>query len=270
MLFIDWLNPVNIPSFDYKTLSEFEIQIFDWIETAHPRCGISLKAIQTKKYLYGNFNYIERLGLSNISDIVGLTAEDLDIYTRWKFSSDFMRWQTNDLINIKELDSKVAVINARCLQECHIFFTSTGLIGLDNIVKLPVFSPSKRKAIAILTYSQDLTSQLSLSKLFELYQKYYPARQQAIQKMLRYLKLDNYFNPPTLPTYAEMQILFAMRDDSRCKAVARKLGCSVITARNHISNLQEKLRPCNLHDILPKLRTIPAGRRDANALSQVP
>lgn len=116
---------MTLPMVHCKTLSDFGVRVFDLLETAHDECKMSLKEIRTKKYIYSNFNYIKRLGLRNISDIVGLTADELGIYTKWNFSSAFERWKTNDLIHIKRSDSKVEAAHTRYLCEYHITFMPT-------------------------------------------------------------------------------------------------------------------------------------------------
>jgi hypothetical protein len=54
-----------------------------------------------------------------------------------------------------------------------------------------------------------------------------------------------------------------MRDDSRCKAVAKKLECSAATASNHIARIQNKLISCTLHDVLLKLPAVPENGQSA-------
>src|SRR5260363_191519 len=50
-----------------------------------------------------------------------------------------------------------------------------------------------------------------IKKLFDLYQTSFPfSKQKAIQHLLRHLGLDSHFNPLSLLTYRETQILLAM------------------------------------------------------------
>src|SRR5260364_311104 len=99
----------------------------------------------------------------------------------------------------------------------------------------------------------DLKSQhILLSTLLKIYQSFYPHKE-AIQKFLSHFNIESYFDPRAPLTQKEIQVLIAMREDSRCKVIANKFGCSVPTAGNHIHNINGKLTSGILHEVLRKL-----------------
>ncbi len=104
----------------------------------------------------------------------------------------------------------------------------------------------------------EFTHQLSLQKLFRLYEDFYP-KKEAVQKFLEHLNIAHCFAPCDPLTYTEAKVLTYMYEDPRCKAVANKLGCSVTTASNHISNINGKLTSGTLHNVLVKLRIMPVN-----------
>src|SRR5260364_121500 len=126
------------------------------------------------------------------------------------------------------------------------------------------FRTTNIKSLPSYPFFFDLTRQVSLHKLFRLYQEFYP-RKEAIQKFLNHFNIEGYFEPLALLTNTEIQILISMRDDSRCKAVANALGISVATASNHISNIRSKLNSGTLHDVLLKLPAIPESEQSMYA-----
>ncbi|WP_238984988.1 hypothetical protein [Candidatus Glomeribacter gigasporarum] len=102
-----------------------------------------------------------------------------------------------------------------------------------------------------------MTPQLPLQRLFDLYRQFFPfSKPKAFQHMLRHLQLDSHFNPLSLPTSKEMQILLAMRESSQCKVLAQQFEVSVPTMSNHITHIRNKIvSPFTLRHVLSKLRT---------------
>lgn len=182
--------------------------------------AISLKDVRTGKYTHNNSLYAKRLGLKNNDSVIGLTANDLEMYKKWDFSFPFRQWKTNDLDYIRKSDYEVKTTIHKHIS-LHIFFTSDGFIGFDKNIKLPVPSSDNRKVIAILTCSYDITIQFGLFKLFRLYQKYY-SDTHAIKLLLIYLKIEDGFK--NLPTIKEMHLLFALYHEPSGKRAAQFLN----------------------------------------------
>ncbi len=204
------------------------------------------------KYILINFIGAQLMGLKSSQDIKGLTVYDLfkkDGALDWKLNAHFPNWNLQQLKRIQLLDQKVK-FTARSILSADILFTPEGFILSERLIKIPLFSFDGKKVIGILTLNQDLTFKNSLLSLFTIYQKYYP-RREATQRMLKFLKVDHYFDSIDLPTFKEMEILFIMRQYPSCKYVARILDISVTTASNHISALRNKLKESiHLMDVL--------------------
>src|SRR5260364_140075 len=83
-------------------------------------------------------------------------------------------------------------------------FIFRALSRLKIYSKFPSRTEIIKKIVSFLTIFQDLTPQLPLQKLFDLYQTSFPfSKQKAIQHLLRHLGLDSHFNPLSLLTYRE-------------------------------------------------------------------
>lgn len=251
-----------------KSVSYSGSFLCDFVENFPESCVV--REACSEKYLLVNRHMVNLCGLQSINDVVGMTRHDLWIqdtaHRRKDLNLDALII-ANEEKNV-ELDVKLekqVLLNNQPVSNHHVIIDNNGLIEFRNVIKIPIPN-HKNKTVAFLSMSMNKTCRLSLYKLFQSYQDFYP-KKQSIQKMLQHLELDDCFNPLALPTGAEMRVLLAMRSDSRCKAVAKQLGCSVATANNHISNLQEKSRPHNLHDILLRLRAIPVGGQDINVSS---
>src|SRR5260363_119616 len=133
--------------------------------------------------------------------------------------------------------------------------TFYALIRCEKVIKYPVKNRDK-KIVAFLIVFLERTHQLPLQKLFRLYDEFYP-RKEAIQKFLKHLNIDRYFDPCDPLTYTELKALLYMYEDPRCKSVAKRLDCSVPTASNHISHIQQKcLNSRDIHNNLADLRAI--------------
>ncbi|WP_203224884.1 helix-turn-helix domain-containing protein [Candidatus Glomeribacter gigasporarum] len=129
-----------------------------------------------------------------------------------------------------------------------------GLVRFEKLVRLPILGRGNKKVIAVLSNFYDLTHRLTLNKLFQFYRDYYPEKQ-AIQQLLKHLKIDHYFSE--LPTLSEVWLLFALHQDPRQKGAARLLGLSHKTVYVYVTHLRDKLRVPDLHTVLAQLRAVP-------------
>ncbi|CCD28650.1 Putative transcriptional regulator [Candidatus Glomeribacter gigasporarum BEG34] len=225
-----------------------------------------VKDAHTKKYLVTNHHMVVNCGLQTVDDIIGFTPQDIlfDNTIQQKrnlnqitISNHSKSIQFNDKIEKQILSTKHSISTERFI------LSSRGNVEFQNVTKVGVQN-YEHKIIAFLSVFFDLTRQVSLHKLFRLYQEFYP-RKEAIQKFLNHFNIEGYFEPLALLTNTEIQILISMRDDSRCKAVANALGISVATASNHISNIRSKLNSGTLHDVLLKLPAIPESEQSMYA-----
>ncbi|WP_158641834.1 hypothetical protein [Candidatus Glomeribacter gigasporarum] len=210
-----------------------------------------LKDAQTKKMICANLNFVEKLGLEQNEDIMGLTVNDFctreDIWGAKKFSAAFSEWKKAQPALYEKYDQQV-IHTKRCLSDQTTFFTNEGLILTQHMLKKPVLNEDNNKVIAIYTYNYETTFQRSLSDLFELYQKYYQ-EEDAIQNLLKHLDIDSYFTD--LPTRHEMQVLFAMHQDI----------CPEQTQTENIFTrelaLRDKVTAGYWHEMLTRLRAVP-------------
>src|SRR5260363_17097 len=127
-------------------------------------------------------------------------------------------------------------------------------VRFEKLVRLPILGRGNKKVIAVLSNFYDLTHRLTLNKLFQFYRDYYPEKQ-AIQQLLKHLKIDHYFSE--LPTLSEVWLLFALHQDPRQKGAARLLGLSHKTVYVYVTHLRDKLRVPDLHTVLAQLRAVP-------------
>jgi len=231
--------------------------VSDFVETvpvvAH------LKDAQTGKYILNNQHHIQSLGLSSKDSLIGLTAHDLfeksEIYSQ--LGPAVLSWKDEQLKKTEEWDDQVRTTQ-RPLSFQNVYCLVSGFIEMEFSIKLPISSHKDKKTAAILTYNQDITdSHYNLSSLFKLYRGYYFDKQ-AITLLLQYLKIDDYFIH--LPTVREMQMLFALHEQTNRKKAARLLNISCHTLASHFQHLKEKLIIPDLNEVLRQLR-IPRDER---------
>ncbi len=220
----------------------------------------------TRKHLQANYYEAAYNGLESIDDLIGVTPREIWIddvcqrKSKLNLDSTVIYSEQNNMIRAEEFENQLlSTKRPVSFSLLHIYFN--GLIGVNKLIKIPISSGDNKKVIAFLTIFQDLTPQLPLQRLFNLYQESFPfSKQKAIQHLLRHLELDSHFNPLSLPTYKEVQILLAMSEVSQCKVLAQQFEVSVPTMSNHITHIREKIvSPFTLRHVLSKLRTV--GRK---------
>lgn len=226
----------------------------DLIQTS--TASVHLKDAKTEKYIQGNLSMIEIIGFKATDEVIGLTVDDIFSEIgpfKENYGPSFKEWKNHQPEKFKRLDYQVRA-NKRRMELQHAFFTSRGFILFKNTMRFPVLSLDHRKVVATLSVSKNITFQRSLSGLLNLYQEYYPEKQ-AIQQLLRYCRLEDYFLK--LPTLKEMAILFAMRQNSCRKYVAHLLDLAPDTVASHVYQLRKKLKTPDLHNVLIQLRILP-------------
>ncbi|CCD29102.1 putative transcriptional regulator [Candidatus Glomeribacter gigasporarum BEG34] len=233
--------------------------IESYFEPAH------LRDACTRKHLIANFLSAKRGGFESMHDLIGMTPKEL-----WGPDA----FQRRDQLNMDPIvaSDEIKNVNRMANFEAQALFCRrpvsihrsildfNGIAHFQRVLKIPILSSYSNKVVALLTVLQDLTHHLHCSKIFHLYQKFYPIKK-AIQKTLEHFKLEKYFCGQ--PTYHEMRVLLSMREDSRHKVVAKKLECADATVSSHIANLQSKLKSGAVHDVLSQLPSIPENEQDA-------
>lgn len=247
------------------TLEQFNCiggRLPDFIENYAGSCH--LKSIQTGQYILSNYNIIKSLKFESIDDFIGLTIYDLcsddGIYKK-SLNPSIIAWKNAEIERVSKIECQ-AQSTKHPISVKGIYITIDGFIQLEEMKKIPIFDSENRKAVALLTCRQDITLQLGLFGVLQLYRAYYP-EMQAIQQLLSYLKLNTYFKE--LPNLRELQILFVMRQDSRRKCIARQLNLAPGTIEVYVSKLRDKLiSTIDLYNILIHLREIPVDERNQN------
>ncbi len=232
----------------------------DLVEKFPYKCHV--RDVQTKKYLITNHHHVSSCGLKTIEDIIGLTRKD--VLEEMQKKVNLSKIAISNYIKNINLSEKIE--DQICIQKFpisskHLTIRKNGTVKFENSFECGV-PDHNQKIIAILAIFLDLTYQIPLFKLFGLYQEFY-SRKEAVQKFLNHFNIEGYFDPYAPLTHKEIEVLISMRDDFRCKVVANKLGCSPVTASNHISHINGKLRSGTIHDVLTKLRAIPENEQSA-------
>lgn len=246
---------------DRHPLNHLDNHLYDLIETSGDL--IHLRETQTGKYILGNTRCAQWFGLELSDKLVGLTINDLVAPNGiWKldFSPAFERWKQLEPGRVNALNNQVKATH-RTLSVQRIFCTYEGFLEFRKLIKLPVFN-DKRKVIAILSVSQDLTLQCSLSHLLTIYRQYY-SDERAVQQILKYVNVDRYF--VQTPTLRELQVLFSMHAHTSRKHVASHLNISPNTLASHIQHLKDKLITPSYNEVLLELRVIPVRKNDQYA-----
>ncbi len=238
--------------------------LYDFVEQFPDSCHV--REVQTNKYLTANHQMVSNCGLQSIHDVIGQTQHEVwfDISTQKDLSQTVISNRKEDLQLVNKIENQI-LLAERPVNAKHFILNKKGNVRFEHIVKTGVWN-HEHKIIALLSIFLDLTHQIPLPRLFKLYQAFY-SKKEAIQKFLSHFDLESDFDPLTPPTCAEIQVLIAMRNDpkARAKVVAKQLGYSVATVRNHISHLQDKLKMCALYDVLYKLPVVRENEQSAYA-----
>lgn len=247
----------NLP--DLSKISCSGSFLSDFVENFPNSCHV--KDIHTRKYLITNHHMVINCGMKTVDDIIEFTPHEVFLdevmLNKKKVSQNIISIRKKH-INLDDIENKV-LSTKQPISARRFIVRENGTVKFENFMKFCVQNHD-HKIIALLSIFLDLTNQVPLLKLFRLYQEFYP-RKEATQKFLNHFNIEGYFESLTPLTYTEIQILISMRDDYRSKAVARKFGCSIATVRNHISNIQSKIKSCSLHDVLSKLPVMPTDEQ---------
>src|SRR5260364_332636 len=172
-----------------------------------------------------NHHMVSDCGLQTVDDIIGYTKNDIwfdsTIQKKRSLSQTTISSFKNRIKKIDKIENQVLSTKHSVTAQC-FFLNSRGHVGFETVVKTGIQN-HEGKMIAFLTICICLTHQVPLSTLLKIYQVFYPQK--------------------------EIEVLIAMRENSRCKVIANKFGCSVPTASSHISNIHGKLTSGTLHDV---------------------
>jgi|GEM_PF-1727922 len=202
---------------------------------------VDVKDVKTGRYIVNN---------KAASEVSGLTPEErigLDVYD----IAAINKIKNHALNKLVAADHRVAATSMPTVLK-HIFLNKDGIILLDKVIKKPILGQNNQ-TIAILSCAYNLTPYIKPATLYSLYKTYYP-KKQAIQILLRYLNITQFFN--IMPTEKELQTLLVMEANlPSSKYVARLMQISPRTVEYYKSRLCQKLHRIDLNQLLMKLRT---------------
>ncbi len=98
----------------------------------------------------------------------------------------------------------------------------------------------KKKISYVLTINEDITNQVSLLKLWQLYKVLFKNKNIAMSKYLQYTGVYDFFYE--LPTNTELIILLTRQFKVTSKDIAKVLYISQRTVETHINNLRNKTK----------------------------
>lgn len=227
---------ISLPN-QFSALGDFLSNFIEALpDSAH------VKDSKTGKYVLSNQTNLEFYGIKSVNDLVGLTVHDLDQFMNSRWGNKFAK-------TVDALDYEVYA-NRHRVNDKRVVLTKNGFIRLQNMIKIPVIGMNG-SVTGVFTLSYDLTKDIDLFQLYEYYKQYY-SKNEAIDKFLNYLNLDQFFHEN--PTDAEILVLLTMRIDNSYKWSANKLGIRVKTVEIHSGHIRNKLKGISLHQLLGYIR----------------
>lgn len=203
-----------------------------------------LKEIKTGRYIFSNQSNLEVYSLNQVSEIIGATVQDLDV-----FMSPY--WGKGFADHIDFLDFQVREKQETVVVQQKVFLDKCGLIHIQNMTKTPVLS-NNNKVAAILTLSFDLTSKADPLRILEYYKSIYPKKSDALHYFSNHLNIKKFFNEPL--TEKELLCMVYMKQNTSYKSIAASLGLGIKTVETHISNIIGKSKKHSVVEVLTFLR----------------
>lgn len=158
-----------------------ESDLHDFI-AKHPE-GAHLKDTVDFKYIDSNDITAQIFNLSRSDDLIGLTTNDLDT----KFMRKF--WGDKYADNIAAVDHQVKSSGEMAVTNNDILLNAYNQVRIQNLIKFP-FKGANNKVTAILTIAQDLTKNLDLFLLWNLYKQLHKNMESALNNFADYLQID--------------------------------------------------------------------------------
>ncbi len=188
---------------------------------------VDIKSTKTWKYIANNQAAAEISGLS-AQERIGLDIHDIAKINKIK---------DTEVAKVVKADYQVFT-TGQSVEFHHIFLMQNGILRVDKVVKKPIFN-HKNNVIALLSYANNITSQLELSVLYNLYKQHH-AKKLVIKQFLTSLNILQYFQK--MPTHKELQTLLRMQGGATSsKHIARIMQISPRTVEEYKSRVRSKL-----------------------------
>lgn len=214
--------------------------VFHYSGSAH------IKDINSGKYLFSNKINVSKLGFSVADDIYGMTVRDLDrqICHLWGNLAE----------RIEVFEQAIRARKEIILDLNQLSILPSGFLAVHNMKKFPLLN-QQGKPLAIITTSDQITNQIDLLQLFELYQKFFQTQFSLvmINKFLNFIQVFDYFD--NLPTTMELKILLYKHKFRTSKVVAGLLQLSTNTVETHLYRVRHKINT-DLNTLLSQIRPI--------------
>lgn len=233
--------------YSHSTLSKQHFRgsmIYDFIENLN--FPAHFKESDTGRYLTSNQANLKFYNLSDPTQLIGHTIKDLD-----GFMQPF--WGNGFVGDVAKMEYQVIHKKHKIIDEKRPVLIQSGKIILQQMEKIPVINDFGRVS-GILTLSHDLTNQLSIEHLYQLYKNRYPHKSNAINAFLKHLGLREYFI--MLPTDREIQLLLARKYHSSYKELANFLKLKPKTVEIYSAHLSDKLKSHNMSEVTALIRGI--------------
>lgn len=211
-----------------------------------------IRDTKTNKYILANQQQAENQGYSSITHVTNVTYEDIYHYRcqRLKALKGNLYLEAYYKNIIDQLNNQIETKKEPLKYQINTLFP-TGFIYVGILHKIPLFT-EKKVLKGIFTFSKEITSNVNLIVLYQIYKKHYPLNQ-AINQFLNYLHINHYFLTP--PTNQEVMTLLTLRTNSSAKYIAKHYKISSRTAEEHKLRLRNKLKDISLEELLIQLRT---------------
>lgn len=218
-----------------------ESELFDFI--AKHSEGVHIKEVSSGKYIFANEKIAKAFGLKNPLDIIGFTARDID-----KFMQPY--WGKDYVAHIEKMDFLAGVKGEIAKNSNEIFLNGNRHVYKQDIIKIP-YKNSDNKIVAIITLTNDLTKDINLFSLFDLYLKMHATQELGVKYFLNYLDVEQFFYQDL--TAKEVGCLLAMKASQLPQIIACNIKVTVSEAENLISGILEKMKIRNLNAVLSML-----------------
>lgn len=206
-----------------------------------------LKDSTTGKYIYTNKANLAFYNLNEVKELVGYTVKDLNGFMQPYWGGGFAK--EVEALEYSVINKKEKMVDIRTI------LLPCGKLMIQHMEKTPIID-SNGEASSILTMSRDLSVDLSLAELFNLYKKHLTKTDKNlfIRGVLKHLGLDEYFT--SLPTEGELRVLLAQRNLYSYIEVAKVLGLSLNSVKKYVVELRKKVKNYDLVRTLVALRSL--------------
>lgn len=211
-------------------------------ETIIANSAFAAHVKDTRKGLYidSNLQNAQRLGFASANELIGLTFSDVN-----NILQDY--WGNRLSLEIESMEKKI-IYERESVKEERAFIGFGKKLIVHKMIKMPIIGLLDN-VCGILTLSENMTNQLDIIEILNLYKKLRPA--DFISCFLSHMNFGDFFNEE--PSYNEMIVLLAKSKCSSHKEIALMLNLSVNTVSWYLSKVSEKVNVNKLISNIKKM-----------------